>query len=490
MNRRRMILSFMVMTLVGCSTLAPEYQRPQAPIATRWPASVETQASDGGGGEEISWRTLFADPKLREVVQLALENNRDLRVAALNIEKARAQYRIQRAELLPQVDVTGGQTAQRTPASVSYSGIDGVSRSYTLDVGISAYELDLFGRLRSLKDEALQSYLATAETQRATQVSLIAEVADSYLSLAADLDLQRLAHNSLKTRQEAYDLQVELVDVGNSSQVELRQAEGELETARAEALSANNQVALDRNALELLVGAPLPPALVPTSGQLPTMLGVREIPAGMPSALLRNRPDIRSAEHSLIGANANIGAARAAFFPSISLTATAGRASDDLSSLFAGRSWSFVPQISLPIFTAGRLQSELEVSEVQRSIALAEYEQVIQTAFREVSDALADRSVVDEQWEAQRKRTDAAQAAYDLVLLRYEDGVASYLEVLDAQRTLLTARQALIQSDASRQTAVITLYKALGGDWLEEANEIPSLSDPVQRVASISTTLP
>ncbi|CAM5202050.1 Multidrug efflux system outer membrane protein OS=Castellaniella defragrans OX=75697 GN=HNR28_001628 PE=3 SV=1 [Castellaniella denitrificans] len=400
-------------------------------------------------------------------MQLALDNNRDLRVAALNVEKARAQYSIQRAELIPQVGVNADGSAGRTPASVSSTGVGGVGHAYYLDVGISAYELDLFGRLRSLKAEALQSYLATEETRRAAHISLISQVASNYLSLAADLDLQKLAHETLRSRQEAYDLQTDLADAGNASQLELRQAESELENARAEALTTDNQVAANRNALELLVGVPLAADLLPGSGALVGMLGVREIPAGLPSDLLHNRPDILAAEHTLVGANADIGAARAAFFPSISLTGGLGRASDQLSSLFdhGGRYWTFAPQISLPIFSGGRLKAQLEVSKVERDIAVAQYEQAIQTAFREVADALAQRGVVDKQLAAQRKRAEAAQAAYDLVQARYDEGVASYLEVLDAQRTLYTAQQAHIQAELSQQTSLVTLYKTLGGGW-------------------------
>lgn len=458
--------ALIVTFLTGCMTLAPEYRRPDAPVAEKWPTQGKSQTL-GQQAVDVPWESLFSDEKLRTVVQLALDNNRDLRVAALNIEKARAQYRIQRAELIPQVSLNGGGTAQRTPGSVSYTGIGGVSRSYTLDVGISSYELDVFGRLRSLKDEALQSFLATEETRRATHISLIAEVAVSYLSLAADLNLQRLAHETLRSRQQSYDLQIERVRIGNASRVELRQAEGELESARAEALSMDNQVAADRNALELLIGTPLAPELLPLGTQLQLLLSSREIPAGLPSDLLHNRPDILSAEHSLIAANANIGAARAAFFPSISLTATVGRASDELSGLFDGgsRSWSFIPQISLPIFSGGRLRAELEVSKVERDIAVAQYEQAIQTAFREVADALAQRNVVDGRLSAQRQRVDAAQETQDLVQIRYDSGVASYLDVLDAQRTLYAAQQSLIEAELARESSQVTLYKVLGGGW-------------------------
>lgn len=466
-------LAALVVSLAGC-TLSPEYRRPDAPVAAQWPGTQAATTDTGGrAAVDLTWQELFADARLRQIVQLALDNNRDLRIAALNIEKARAQYRIQRAELIPQVSVSAAETAQRTPALLSANGVGGVARAYTVDIGISAYELDLFGRLRSLKEEALQAYLATEQTRRATHISLVAEVAGSYLTLTADLDLQRLAQETLRSRKQSYDLQLARAEVGDSSELELRQAENELEAARAQALSADSLVATDRNALELLVGVPLPAQMLPGSDTLSTMLGVQEIPAGLPSDLLRNRPDILSAEHGLIGANADIGAARAAFFPNISLTASAGRGSDQLSELFesGGRSWSFVPQISLPIFSGGRLRAQLAVSKADRDIALAQYEQSIQSAFREVADVLAQRAVVDEQFAAQRRRAQAAQTAQQLVQLRYDNGVSSYLEVLDAQRTLYAAQQSLIETELSRQASLITLYKALGGGWSASGQE-------------------
>ncbi|MFO1217870.1 MAG: efflux transporter outer membrane subunit [Burkholderiaceae bacterium] len=452
--------------LAACSTLAPPYERPAAPIAQQWPQAASNAASNTNRtAVELPWRELYTDPNLRRVIEMALENNRDLRVAALNIEKARAQYRIQRSELVPTVAAGGSQTAQRTPASVSGTGTDVVSRSYALDVGISSYEIDLFGRLRSLKDEALQSYLATEETRRATHISLIAEVAGAYLSLAADLDLQTLAQQTVKSRQASYELELERLRARRDSKLEVRQAEGELEDARAQELGADQQVAADRNALELLVGAPLPTELLPTSGRLTSLLANHDIPPGLPSDLLRNRPDILSAEHTLIGANANIGAARAAFFPNISLTTTFGRASNELSGLFAGRTWLFSPQISVPIFSGGRLEAQLETARVQREIYLARYEQSIQTAFREVADVLAQRAVVDGRLAAQRKRVEASGEALSLVRQRHASGVSSWLNVLDSQRTDLSARKSLIQAELSQQSSLVTLYKVLGGGW-------------------------
>jgi len=453
--------------LAGCS-LAPTYTRPASPVAKQWPASAkQADTHQGRAAADMPWQDLFANTKLRQTIQMALDNNRDLRVAVLNIEQARAQYRIQRAALVPHVSASSSYSATRVPQSVSSTGYEYVGHEATLGVGISAYELDLFGRVRSLKDQALQTYLATEETQRATHISLISEVASAYLALAADMDLQKLAHDTLKTRQDSYDLQVSLTDVGNASQVELKQAEEELEAARADALTADQNVATARNALELLVGKPLVPTQLPQAGELAGMLATHEIPPDLPSDLLQNRPDILAAEHTLEAANANIGAARAAFFPSISLTTSIGRESPGLSSLFDGgnRTWSFAPQISVPIFNGGELRASLDVAKIQRNIYVAQYEKSIQTAFSEVADALAQRAVVDNQFAAPHKRANAAQDAYDMVTFRYDNGVSSYLDVLDAQRTLNAAQQSVITTQLAQQTSVVTLYSALGGGW-------------------------
>lgn len=467
---RHALPALLVVALAGCASLAPDYQRPAAPVAEHWPGA----GADAGPSARVpGWSALIADPRLRELVQLALAHNRDLRVAALNIEKARAQYRIQRADVLPTIAAGASETAQRTPDALAVGGQGGVSRSYGVEVGISTYELDLFGRIRSLKDEALQQYLASEETRRATRISLMAEVAGSYLALAADGQLKVLAERTLDSREQAYALQQDKARIGTGSELELRQALGELEAARVEALTAAQQVQTDRNALELLLGMPLPERLLPPEGiALDAIVAVDRIPAGLPSDLLRNRPDILAAEHSLMAANADIGAARAEFFQSISLTASAGTASDQLSGLFdsGSRSWSFVPQVSLPIFNGGRLRAQLAVSKADRDIAVASYEKSIQSAFREVADALAEREVVDRQLQAQQRREVAAEAAFDLVQQRYEVGVSSYLDVLDAQRTLYAAQQAAIQTQLARETNLITLYKVLGGG--EDAPEL------------------
>jgi multidrug efflux system outer membrane protein len=446
--------------------MAPPYQRPSAPIAAQWPIAPNASASAATASADISWQELFADPALQQVIRQALDNNRDLRIATLNIERARAQYRIQRSELLPNVVIGAAGNSGRTPASISPTGAAIVGHAYNLDVGITAYELDLFGRVRSLKDQALQQFLATEAAQRSARISLITGVATAYLNLAADTEQLSLARRTMESRQEAYDLQRRMRETGNASDLELRQAEAELEGARDQVLVYENALAIDRNALELLVGSPLSADLHPPT-TLESMLARQDIPAGLPSDLLQRRPDIVAAEHALMAANANIGAARAAFFPTIELTANIGRASASLSSLFdaGNRAWGFAPQITVPIFTGGRLQAGLDVAKVEREIAVADYERAIQSAFREVADALAQRATLDGRLLAQQRRVDSAQEAYTLVKQRYDNGVSSYLEVLDAQRTLYAAQQNWIGTRLARQANLVTLYKSLGGDW-------------------------
>lgn len=455
-------------TMAACASVAP---LPTAPISAQWPAASlpASSASTAASAADIPWQTLFADAKLREVVQLALDNNRDLRMAALNIDRARAQYRIQRSVLFPDLSAGASGNSGRTPAATSPTGTAITSHTYSADLSV-AWELDLFGRLRSLKDEALQQYFATEAAQHATRIGLIGEVAGSYLNLAADTEQLALAKDTLRSRQEAYDLQLQLRDIGTVSDLALRQAEAELEAARDQTLALDSAVATDRNALELLVGTPLPPDLRPDA-PIESMLALQEIPAGLPSDLLQRRPDILAAEHRLIGANANIRAARAAFFPSITLTGGIGRASDSLSSLFddGTRAWSFLPQISVPIFNGGRLRANLQVAKVDRDIAIADYERSIQLAFREVADALAIRLRLDGRLDAQRRQVEAARDANALVQQRYDNGVSSYLEILDAQRTLYAAQQNWITTRLARQINLVTLYKALGGDFAQHA---------------------
>ncbi|WP_369937423.1 AdeC/AdeK/OprM family multidrug efflux complex outer membrane factor [Xanthomonas tesorieronis] len=461
--------------LAGCS-LMPAYERPAAPV----PAQFDGAAAESGAQTEaipvadIGWRAVFTDPKLQQVIALALDNNRDLRVAALNIDQAWAQYRVQRADLVPGVDLAGSGSGSRTPAGLSATGQPLVAHSYSATLGISAYELDLFGRIRSLKEQALQQYLATTEAQRSTHISLIAQVATAYLTLAADQDLLRLAQDTLTSQSESYRLQQRSFELGSASALTLRQAQTTVESARVDVERYTAQVAQDRNALRLLAGTEVPSELLPTA--LPDSASadanvLASIPAGLPSELLQRRPDILQAERTLQAANANIGAARAAFYPSISLTAAAGSASAGLSGLFKGGSgsWSFAPSISLPIFDGGRNRANLDVAKVQRDIDVANYEKAIQTAFREVSDALAERNTLGRQLLAQQALVDASADSYRLSQARFERGVDSYLGALDAQRTLYSAEQTLISTRLSRFTNLVTFYKALGGGWVEMA---------------------
>ncbi|HUX31362.1 MAG TPA: AdeC/AdeK/OprM family multidrug efflux complex outer membrane factor [Thiobacillus sp.] len=447
----------------GC-TMIPQYQRPAAPVAAGFPNAAPVAATIPA--DAIAWRDYFADNRLREVIALALANNRDLRVAALNIEKARAQYRIQRADLFPAVGATGSQNATRLPGDLTSSGEAEVNRSYSATIGFSAYELDFFGRIRSLNAQALETYLGTEEARRSAQISLVAEVANIWLTLAADRERLTLARSTYETRQKSHDLTRRSFEAGAVSALDLHLAETLLQSARADAALYRSFVAQDENALALIAGAPVPVELLPAT-LTDSISAVAELPAGVPSEVLVRRPDILQAERTLRGANASIGAARAAFFPSISLTAAAGSASSTLGGLFDGGSgtWSFIPQVRIPIFEAGRLKASLEVAEVQRDIHVAQYEKAIQSAFREVADALAERATLAEQLDARRRLVEATEAGFLLSEARYKGGVDSYLGLLDAQRTLYAAELDLIDVRQADTANRVTLYKVLGGGW-------------------------
>ncbi|NYH49157.1 efflux transporter outer membrane subunit [Xanthomonas arboricola] len=469
--------------LSGC-TLMPRYARPDAPVPERFAgtelstASTSTDTASPGQAIDIAnigWRQVFTDPALQQVIALALENNRDLRVAALNIEVARAQYRVERAALLPAVQGTGTANNARTPSELAIPGQPQVFRTYSANIGVSAYELDLFGRVRSLKEQALQQFLSTAEARRSAHISLVAEVATAYLTLAADQQLLQLAQSTLSSQGDSYRLQQRSFELGVASQLSLRQAQTTVESARVDVERYTAQVAQDRNALVLLVGTQVPAELLPRA--LPDGASVdanvlASVPAGLPSQLLQRRPDILEAERNLRAANANIGAARAAFFPSISLTASTGSSSSSLSNLFDSgtRAWSFVPTLTLPIFNAGRNRANLDMAKANRDIEVAQYEKAIQSAFREVSDALAQRETLGRQLQAQQALVDATADSYRLSQARFERGVDSYLQALDAQRALYSAQQNLITTQLSRFTNLATFYKAMGGGWLQSAD--------------------
>jgi len=461
-----MTTALMLVALFGC-TMAPRYTKPDAPVPAEWPRGSaykeDSIKSNGGSYADVSWQEFFSDNKLQKLIFLSLENNRDLRIAALNVEKSQAQYQIQRADLLPTINASGGELAQRIPKSISSTGATMTIHQYNVGLGFSAYELDLFGRIRSLKDEALEQFFATEEAKRSVQISLIAEVASNYLTLAADKEHLKIARETLESQLISYNLIKSRFEAGASSELDLRQAQTSVESARVDTARFITLVAQDENALALVTGSQVPQELLP-----PDLISIpefKDLRAGLPSEVLQRRPDIIQAEHLLKAANANIGAARAAFFPRITLTTTIGLSSNQLSDLFRGenRAWSFAPQITLPIFDAGRNLANLKVSEVDRKIFLAKYEKTIQTAFREVADALAQRGTIDDQMNAQKSLTDAAAITYHLSDARYNNGVSSYLDVLDSQRSLYNAQQGLVSVRLARLINLVTLYKALGG---------------------------
>ncbi|WP_025810466.1 efflux transporter outer membrane subunit [Pseudomonas chlororaphis] len=450
--------------LGGCINLAPEYQRPEAPVAEQWlPGS---QPGKGEAAADIHWQQFFTDSRLARLQTLALANNRDLRLASLNIEKAQAQYRIQRAALFPAIDAGVSGTHARAPASSSSSGVATTSHDYSAQLGLSSYELDVFGRLRNLKDEALEAYLSLAETRRSTQISLVAEVATAWLTLAADNELLRLAQETLRSQQATYELTQRSHALGGSSGLALAQAQTTVESARGDVAVYASQILQDRNALRLLVGSEIPDELLPGASLQSAALLVR-VPDELPSSLLQRRPDVLAAEHTLKSANIDIGAARAAFFPSISLTANAGSASSALSGLFKAGSgaWTFAPSISLPLFDAGSNRATLDAAKVEREIQVQTYQQTVQSAFKEVADALAERSTLDERLDAQQALTDASRKSFELADALYRGGSQSYLEALDAQRSLYSAQQDLISLRLAEQSNRVTLYKVLGGGW-------------------------
>ncbi|SDJ13115.1 outer membrane protein, multidrug efflux system [Pseudomonas delhiensis] len=449
----------LVLALGGCVNLAPDYQRPEAPVAAQWPGATAA----GQASADIAWRELFVDTRLRDTVARALANNRDLRVAALNVKYQQAQYRIQRAELFPTLSATADGTRQRGVAEGSGNT---VSSQYSVGLGVSSYELDLFGRLGNLKDAALEDYLSLEQTRRSTQISLVAEVASAWMTLAADRQLLELARDTYASQQKTYALVQQAHGLGGESGLSLAQARSTVESARADVANYASQVEQDRNALELLVGERLDDSLLPGDAKLDVALLVG-VPAGLPSTLLQRRPDVLAAEHTLKAAHADIGAARAAFFPSVTLTASGGSASSELSGLFksGSRAWSFAPSINLPIFDAGSNRASLDAAKITRDIDVANYEKTLQTAFSEVADALSVRSHISERLDAQRSLTQATDRSYALSLALYRQGSQSFLEVLDAQRSLYSAQQTLISLELSEQVNRVTLYKVLGGGW-------------------------
>ena len=485
-----------LLALAGCTSLAPDYARPMLPV----PATLNgTNGPNGSEGTALApetgpmgWQDFLQEPRLRELVALALQNNRDLRVAVLAIEKARAQYGVEQSNRFPAVGATAAGNRTRTADDLNTSGRSPTSSQYSAQLGFSSYEIDFFGRVKNLNEAALQEFLRTTENRRSVQLSLVAEVANAWLTLDADGRRLQLAQDTLRSRQKSYELTERSHALGAASGLTLAQTQTTVDTARADVAAFTSQVARDRNALALLAGAPVPAALLPDGANpgatasparaasasasvapapslatpAATLLAV---PGDLPSSVLLNRPDVRAAEYTLRGAYASIGAARAAFFPSITLTASAGTASNALSGLFDGGNgtWSFAPQIRLPIFDAGRNRANLQIAETARDTALAQYDKAVQTAFREVADALAERATLAERLQAQQSLQAATLKALQLSEARYRLGADSYLPVLDAQRALYSAQQTLIGLALAEQANRITLYKVLGGRWID-----------------------
>ena len=474
------ILTALVMAIAltagGCAMLEPQLPAANPSIPADWPlppttaanvappATVSTAAvADAQAAvADIGWRDFFSDPKLEELIARALENNRDLRVAVLNVERARALYNIQRADRFPSVDASAGLSRLGgnyvNPGSI-----------YSASIGVG-FELDLFGRVHNLSQAALQQYFAQEEARRSAQLSLIGEIAGTYLALAADMEAQRVAQATLDNQQKAYDLIARRHDLGAVSALDVAQSRTTVESARADVARYAGLVATGTNAMRLLVGAQVDASMLPQGFDI-AVSGIAPLPAQMPAQALLRRPDVQQAEHLLRSANANIGAARAAFFPSISLTGSVGTASNELSGLFSSgtRIWSFIPQITMPIFQGGRLRANLGAAPADRDIALARYEKAIQAGFREVADALALTRTLADRRTAQQALLDASTRAYDLSKARYDRGRDSFLNLLDAQRSQYAAQQELVTAQLAEQANRVTLYKVLGGGWVEQS---------------------
>ncbi len=448
--------------------MAPRYARPVAPVPAQWPSgpayAPERAVSHVSPVPDLPWQQFFTDPKLQQLISTALTNNRDLRIAALNVERARALYGIARAELFPVVNASGSGYKERLPADLSSSDSRQTVERYDANLGVASWEIDFFGRIRSLKDRALEEYLATEQARRSAQILLVYSVANAYLALAADRENLALSETTLKAQQAAYDLVKRRHELGLVPELDLFRAQTPLDVARRDVAIYTQQVAQDENALTLLLGSPVASTFLPT--ELSSVDPPAEISAGLSSEVLLRRPDVQQAEDLLKAANADIGAARAAFFPRISLTAAYGTASSDLSGLFKSGSstWNYAPQIVMPIFDA-RTWSALKVTKVQREIAVNQYEKAIQTAFREVADALAVHGTVDQQVSAQQSLVNASAETYRLANSRFDKGIDSYFSVLDAQRSLFAAQQVLVLLRLQKLSNQVTLYAVLGGGW-------------------------
>jgi multidrug efflux system outer membrane protein len=478
------VLTVALLLTAGCS-LIPDQPATDPAVTVGWPegpayrrtaAAAPAPANPVLAADAIGWRDVFTDPRLHRAIETALANNRDLRIAVLNAAEAESQFRVQRAELFPQFGASGSLEYSRTPLGLASTAVPvdstaGVTRRvYNAGVGLSAYEIDLFGRTRSLSTAAFERYLAYAETRRSAQIVLVGQVASGWLAIAADQELIDLTRRTLANQQEAYAITRAAFQGGTATELALRQAQTSVETARASLERYTRAKAQDVNALALLLGQPVSEDILPASLSSRDP-GVAEVSPGLGSEILLRRPDVLAAERNLAAANAEVGAARAAFFPSITLTASAGTGSAALSSLFGAGSgiWSFAPQINLPIFTGGALQGSLDAARIRTDIQVATYERTVQTAFREVADALAARGTYDRQIAAQRALVASYQGAYNLALLRFRSGLDNYQAPLDSQRQLFTAQQELIGLELLRLQNRVALYRALGGGWQDRS---------------------
>jgi len=468
----KLLAAGLMLALAACS-MQPVYERPAAPVAGEFPTGPAYKDSPAGGSPavDIGWRDFLADPRLQRLVEIALKNNRDLRVAMLNVAQVQAQYRIQRAALLPQVD--GFADASRT----RNKGV--TSNDYS--VGVAAtWEIDFFGRLRSLSDAALEQYFATAYARQAAEILLVSQVADQYLAMLALNEQLAVTRRTLETAQASYKIVKLQFDTGTAAELTLRQSETVVEQANANDAALVRARAQAENGLVLLIGQPLPADLPPALPMGEEKI-LADIPAGLPSDLLARRPDILQAEALLRSENANIGAARAAFFPRVSLTGSVGTASATLGGLFGAGSqaWSFLPSITVPIFSGGALQASLDVAKIQKDIGIAQYEKAIQTAFREVADGLAARGTYDEQLSSLERYTAAQRRRLELADFRYRNGADTYLNVLTAQTDFYNAQLALVSTRLQRLTSLVDLYRSLGGGWVERTGEQPRPADDV-----------
>jgi multidrug efflux system outer membrane protein len=470
MNFKTLSLSSLALLVLSACQLAPEQQAIELPVPDAY-ASVAQGV--GTAASQLHWQQFFSNPKLQQLIELSLTQNKDLQIATLNVQRVRALYQIEDSALYPALNLNASGTRQRLPADLTSTGSAQINQQYSATVGITSYELDFWGKVRNQSEQALQQLYATEQAQLSSQISLVAELANAWLSYAADQQLLELATHTLHSQQKTLELTEQSYHLGAASALTLQQVKSTVATAKVDIARYQRLLQRDKNALDLLTGAQVSADLLPDQ-PLSKVVQLPELPAGLPSDLLQQRPDLKAAEHDLLAANANIGIAKAAFFPSISLTANAGSASSELDNLFKGGSgsWSFMPSVHLPIFNMGRTQANLDLAEAQQQVALVTYQQKIQQAFQEVSDALADREGYAAQLQAQQDLANSNQQSFSLSEARFKQGADSYLQVLDAQRSWYSTQQQLINGQQALLASQISLYKVLGGGWQSNTSPV------------------